>query len=106
MGLLVARVVSAPLRRTAGMVRALAPGRPLVLKLGTQDRWAVLQVLDGGPGLAPEDYPVAFERGVLHERYRGRRPGGAGLGLALAHGLVGPLGGTIAAAPAPRAVWR
>ena len=49
----------------------------------------MLQVRDGGPGLAPEDYPVAFEQGVLHERYRGRRPTGAGLGLALAHSLVG-----------------
>ena len=61
----------------------------------------VLQVRDGGPGLAPEDYPVAFERGVLHDRYRGKRPGGAGLGLALAHSLVERLGGTITAGPAP-----
>jgi signal transduction histidine kinase len=61
---------------------------------------AVLQVRDGGPGLAAEDYPVAFERGVLHDRYRTRRPGGAGLGLALAHSLVIRLGGTIIASPA------
>jgi signal transduction histidine kinase len=60
----------------------------------------VLQIRDGGPGLAPADYPVAFEQGVLNERYRGRRPTGAGLGLALAHSLVGRLGGTITAAPA------
>ena len=40
-------------------------------------------------------------RASLHERYRGRRPGGAGLGLALAHSLVGRLGGTIVASPAP-----
>ncbi|MGI8591118.1 MAG: ATP-binding protein, partial [Nakamurella sp.] len=58
-------------------------------------------VRDGGPGLAPEDYPVAFEQGVLHERYRGRRPGGAGLGLALADSLVTRLGGVITAGPAP-----
>ena len=82
-------------------LRVLAPGQPLVLALGVVDGWAVLQVRDGGPGLAPGDYPVAFERGVLHERYRGRRPGGAGLGLALAHSLIVRLGGTIAAMPAP-----
>ena len=82
-------------------VRVLEPGRPLVLHVGPVPNGAVLQVRDGGPGLAAEDFPVAFERGVLHERYRSRRPGGAGLGLALAHSLVVRLGGTITATPAP-----
>ncbi|TNC24568.1 HAMP domain-containing sensor histidine kinase [Amycolatopsis alkalitolerans] len=61
----------------------------------------VLQVRDGGPGLAPEDYAVAFERGALNAKYRGRRPVGSGIGLALAHGLVTRMGGTITAGPAP-----
>ncbi len=84
--------------------RQLGPGGPLVLQVGTDGGSAVLQVRDGGPGLADKDYPVAFEPGVLHARYRHRRrpdnPAGAGLGLALAHGLVTRLGGTIVAAPA------
>ena len=45
---------------------------------------------DSGPGLTDDDIAVAFEPGVLHERYRGVRPVGTGLGLALvgrlAHG--------------------
>ncbi|WP_395729384.1 histidine kinase dimerization/phospho-acceptor domain-containing protein [Nakamurella sp.] len=86
-------------------LRVLPAGGPLVLSLRAETAgppWAaVLQVRDGGPGLAPEDYPVAFLPGELHRRYRGRRPTGAGLGLALAHGLVQRLGGTIAASPAP-----
>ncbi|WP_236789028.1 HAMP domain-containing sensor histidine kinase [Amycolatopsis sp. GM8] len=61
----------------------------------------VLQVRDGGPGLAPEDYALAFERGALNAKYRGRRPVGSGIGLALAHGLVTRMGGTISAGPAP-----
>ena len=66
------------------------------------DAGGVLQVRDGGPGLAPEDYAVVFDRGALHERYRGRRPVGAGgVGLALVHGLVTRMGGTIPAEPAP-----
>jgi len=83
-------------------LRLLAPGQPLVLALLPPDspRVLMLQVRDGGPGLALEDYAVAFDRGVLHDRYRGRRPGGAGLGLALAHSLVTRLGGTISAGPA------
>jgi len=80
-------------------VRVTPPGAQLVLAVGTD---ASLQVRDGGPGLAPDDYAVVFDRGALHERYRGHRPVGAGgVGLALAHGLVTRMGGTIAAGPAP-----
>ena len=80
-------------------LRLLARGRPLVLHVaaGADARGAVLQVRDGGPGLADEDLTVAFEPGVLSERYRGRRPAGAGLGLPLARGLITRLGGTIEA---------
>ncbi len=61
-----------------------------------------IEVRDSGPGLAPDDLAVAFEPGVLHERYRGTRPtGGQGLGLAIAAGLVRRMGGTIAAGTAP-----
>ncbi|MET0863059.1 MAG: HAMP domain-containing sensor histidine kinase, partial [Nakamurella sp.] len=81
-------------------LRLLAPGRPLVLHLGVEGPDAVLQVRDGGPGLTPADYPVAFDQGVLHARYRNTRPTGAGLGLALARSLIVRLGGSIEAAPA------
>ncbi|HEY0812760.1 MAG TPA: ATP-binding protein, partial [Pseudonocardia sp.] len=62
----------------------------------------VIQVRDGGPGLAPEDYAIVFDRGALHDRYRGHRPvGTGGVGLALVHGLVTRMGGTIKAERAP-----
>jgi signal transduction histidine kinase len=76
-------------------LRVTPAGRPVVLSLSS-----VLQVRDGGPGLAPEDYPVAFDRGVLHARYQESRPVGTGVGLALVHGLVTRMGGTITAGPA------
>ena len=82
-------------------LRVAPPGAPLVFATGGDAATAWLQVRDGGPGLAPEDYPVVFERGVLHDRYRGRRPvGSGGVGLALVHGLVVRMGATIRAAPA------
>ncbi len=82
-------------------LRATPAGRPMVLALTTDPGAAVLQVRDGGPGLAPEEYAIAFERGVLNSRYSGSRPVGTGIGLALVHGLVTRMGGTITAGPAP-----
>jgi signal transduction histidine kinase len=82
-------------------LRITPAGAPMVLSLATAGETAVVSVRDGGPGLAPEDYPVAFERGVLNAKYRGSRPVGSGIGLALAHALVTRMGGTLDAGPAP-----
>lgn len=82
-------------------LRVTPAGAPIVFALVTDGMVARLSVRDGGPGLAPEDYPVAFERGVLNARYRDRRPVGSGIGLALVHGLVTRMGGALAAGPAP-----
>jgi two-component system, OmpR family, sensor kinase len=80
-------------------LRVTPPGSPLVVAALAE---GILQVRDGGPGLSDDDYAVLFERGVLHDRYQGRRPTGTGgVGLALAHGLVTRMGGTISAVPAP-----
>jgi two-component system OmpR family sensor kinase len=83
-------------------VRATPPGAPVVLGLFViSGLIAVLMVRDGGPGLAEEDYPLAFEKGVLHSRYQGKRPVGTGIGLALVHGLVTRLDGKINVIRAP-----
>ncbi|WP_214404163.1 HAMP domain-containing sensor histidine kinase, partial [Pseudonocardia lacus] len=101
-------VVRADARRVRQVVDGLAEnalrvvpaGAPLVLAVRPVPGGAVLEVRDGGPGLSPDDYAVAFTPGVLHERYRERR-GTGGIGLALVHGLVTRMGGRIEASPAP-----
>ena len=60
---------------------------------GADGDWGVVEVRDSGPGLAPEDRDVAFEPGILHERYRGLRPVGTGLGLALVGRLASGMAG-------------
>lgn len=82
-------------------VRAAPPNALVVLDLHTEHGVVVLEVRDSGPGLADDDLPVAFQRGVLHDRYRSDRPVGNGLGLAIVHGIVTALGGQIEAGHAP-----
>ena len=83
-------------------LRVLPAGAPLVLAGGREPDGTVrMEVRDGGPGLAPQDLAVAFERGRLTERYRGDRPVGSGLGLALVAELARRLGGTAQARQAP-----
>ncbi|MBB5871139.1 two-component system sensor histidine kinase BaeS [Allocatelliglobosispora scoriae] len=101
------------LRTDAGRVRQLVdgllenalrvtpPGAPIVVAVFARDGAMIVEVRDGGPGFTDDDLAVAFERGALHQRYRGVRKVGSGLGLALAAGLARRLGGSITAGHAP-----
>lgn len=62
---------------------------------------AIVQVSDEGPGFAPEMVDVAFQEFVTDDPSRSRSAGGAGLGLAIARGIVDAHGGTIWAEPGP-----
>ncbi len=83
-------------------LRVTPSGAPIVLAVrherdGYGRLLVVAEVRDGGPGLSDPDLAVAFDRGVLYERYRGVRRVGTGLGLAIVHGLVTRIGGTVEA---------
>lgn len=81
-------------------LRVSPAGSVIVLAVRAEHDGAILEVRDSGPGLTDDDVSVAFEPGVLHERYRGVRPVGTGLGLALVGKLAGGLGGSAEAGTA------
>ncbi|MGW1786087.1 sensor histidine kinase [Streptomyces sp. NPDC002143] len=63
----------------------------------------VLEVVDTGSGIAPEDLPNVFERFWRAEKSRSRRTGGSGLGLPIVRQLTAAHGGTAEAASTPGA---
>jgi signal transduction histidine kinase len=54
-----------------------------------------VSVRDSGEGIRAEDLPHVFERFYRGERSRSRLTGGAGLGLAIARGIIEAHGGAI-----------
>jgi signal transduction histidine kinase len=60
-----------------------------------------LSVTDNGRGIPADDLPFVFDRFFRVERHRGRRTGGAGLGLSIARATVIAQGGEVAIDSAP-----
>ncbi|WP_144016704.1 sensor histidine kinase [Beutenbergia cavernae] len=86
-----------------GNVASYTPaGSPveLVLARPTADA-VVLEVVDHGPGIAPDDAARVFDRFYRVETSRSRSAGGSGLGLAIVAAIVGAHGGAVSVVPTP-----
>jgi signal transduction histidine kinase len=73
----------------------------LISNLQSPTSYVVVEVADTGDGIAPEDLPRIFDRFYRGEKSRSRATGGAGLGLAIARGIVEAHGGRIWAESTP-----
>jgi two-component system CheB/CheR fusion protein len=71
----------------------------VALAVTRQGEAVTVRVRDGGPGVRPEDLAHFFDLGAPGP-FAGRGPGNAGIGLLLAHGLVGLHGGSMEVASA------
>ncbi|MCO7220950.1 cell wall metabolism sensor histidine kinase WalK [Klenkia sp. PcliD-1-E] len=76
-------------------------GTTATARLRTEDGWAVLQVVDDGPGIAPRLLAHVFERFARGDSSRSRQAGSTGLGLAIVDAVVTAHGGTVAVASEP-----
>jgi two-component system OmpR family sensor kinase len=74
---------------------------PIEVRLRTDERQAVVEVIDHGPGLSPEIRDRVFERFYRVESSRTRDAGGAGLGLSIVAALVSAHGGSVDVAETP-----
>jgi signal transduction histidine kinase len=70
--------------------------------LSTQGNDVILVVADDGPGIAPDDRRRIFERFARLDEARNPNAGGAGLGLAIVHGIVDTHGGSVAVTDSPQ----
>lgn len=71
------------------------PGGAVTLRSRRTSTQAVIDVIDTGVGIAPEDLPHVFDRFYRADPSRTRRTGGSGLGLAIVRAIVSQHGGTV-----------
>jgi signal transduction histidine kinase len=78
------------------------PGGRVTVQAWTRGGEVAIAVADTGVGIPPEHLPHIFDRFYRVDRSRSQRSGGAGIGLAIAKGLVELHGGRVwAESPGP-----
>jgi signal transduction histidine kinase len=83
----------------ANAVRHSPTGGRVVLRAGSHDGVARLEVEDEGAGIRPDETERVFERFYRSDRARSTDDGGSGLGLAIARWIVDLHGGSIEVDP-------
>ena len=73
----------------------------VTVAISSEDRRAVIAVIDTGAGISPEDLPYVFDRFYRVDPSRNRVTGGAGLGLTIVKRLVEVHGGVVDVASEP-----
>jgi two-component system OmpR family sensor kinase len=68
--------------------RMTPEGGTVTVRLRTEERQSVVEVLDQGPGISDRDMPHVFDRFYRAQTSRDRSTGGAGLGLAIVAAIV------------------
>jgi two-component system, OmpR family, sensor kinase len=75
-------------------IKATEDGDRIAVRLRAEGDVAVIEVVDSGTGIAPEDLDRVFDRFWRAEEESGRGSGGTGLGLAIVKTIADAHGGT------------
>ncbi|MDW3192252.1 MAG: response regulator [Cytophagales bacterium] len=76
-------------------IKYTAAGGEVELALSRQNENLMIQVIDTGQGIAPDDLPHIFDRYFQSKQPDAPIQGGTGIGLALAYELAGRMGGDL-----------
>ncbi len=79
-------------------LRHTPPGGSVTIAGRQEGPWTVIDVIDTGAGIGPDDLPKVFDRFWRAEKSRSRQGGGSGLGLAIVRKLAEAHGGTVSVA--------
>lgn len=83
-------------------LKASPPATVCELRVGSRDGHAVIEVVDQGPGIPPEQAEQVFERFARLDVGRNREEGGFGIGLSVCSRIVKGRGGRVFVAPSER----
>jgi two-component system OmpR family sensor kinase len=76
-------------------------GAAVTVRIGTEDENAVLEVVDEGPGMSPQEAEQVFERFYRTDSARAAHGDGTGLGLPIVDSVVHAHGGAVTVITAP-----
>ena len=85
----------------ANAIRHTPAGGEVRVQARRADAALLVEVIDTGEGVAPEDLPYVFDQFYRGEKSRSHATGGSGLGLAIARRIVEAHGGEIGVESAP-----
>ena len=77
-------------------------GKPVRVRAFAEDDWLIVQVMDEGPGIGPEEGRRVFDSFYRADNGLTRQVTGAGLGLAISRGFVRAHGGEVWIEPSNR----
>jgi two-component system, OmpR family, sensor kinase len=88
------RLTQVLVNMVANAQRHTPAGTDVTVRVGREGTSALVEVVDHGPGLSPEQADQVFERFYRADPSRSRVQGGSGLGLAIVDAVVRAHGGT------------